>query len=99
MSETWLVTERGNVGKECNPLQRSRVFGGGALEPAESFFFLAERNINCRDRLGRDVSGLSFLHELIENFPRLDWLTHARVSNGEAATRKPPLLLSFPFER
>jgi hypothetical protein len=64
------------------------VFGSGDIEPAESFFFFAKCDINCRDRLGRDVSGSPFLQELIENFPRLDLLAYPRVSNGKAKTKR-----------
>ena len=75
------------------------MFGSGALEPAKSFFFLAERDVNCRDRLRRDVSGLPFLQELIENLPCLGLLAHPRVGDGKAATRETLLLLSFRVER
>ena len=71
------------------------MFGKGALEPAKSFLFFAERDVNCRDRMCRNVSLLPFLHELSENIPRLDLPVHPRVGNGKAATREVRCLLGF----
>src|SRR5205823_1684610 len=90
--------EGAKLGKKRDPLQYSRMFCRSAFEPAERFFFFAERDVNRRNRLSRDVARSSFLHELLENFPRFILTAHPRVGNGKAATWEMRRVLSFRIE-
>src|SRR6266581_388970 len=99
MRETRVGMERTKFGKKRNPLQYSRVFGKASLEPAESFFFVAKRDVNCGDHRRRDVSLLPRLQELSENISRLHLATHARVGDGKAAAWEMRCLLGFGVER
>src|SRR5882724_8131442 len=99
MREARVGVERTKFGKKRNPLQYSRVFGKASLEPAKSFFFIAERDVNCGDHRRRDVSLLPRLQKLSKNISRLYLATHAQVGDGKPATRKIRCLLKFSVER
>src|SRR6266446_8715164 len=99
MRETHVGMERTKFGKKRDPLQYSRVFGKCAFEPAESFFFVAERDVNCGDHRRRDVSLLPRLQKLSKNILRLHLAAHARVGDGKAAAREMRRLLGFGVER
>src|SRR5437762_12852834 len=71
----------------------------GALEPAESVFFVAKRGRNCGNQRRRDVSRLPRLNKLRENVSRLRLLGHARVGDSKAATRQMRCFLGFGVKR
>jgi len=75
------------------------VFGKCALEPAESFFFFAERDVNCRDQKALKRIASPFLQKLSENISRLRLPTHPGIGNGKPATREMGRLLGFGVER
>src|SRR5438094_10389103 len=91
--------ERAKFGKKRDPLQYSRVLRKCAFEPAESFFLVAKRDVNCGDHRRRDISLFPGLQELSENILRLRLAAHSRVGDGEAATRETGRLLGFGVER
>src|SRR6266513_4192066 len=91
--------ERTKFGKKRDPLQYSRVFGKCAFKPAESFFFIAKGDVNCRYHGRRDVSLLPRLQELSKNISRLHFAAHAHVGNGKATAREMRCLLGFGVER
>src|SRR5207248_22876 len=70
-----------------------------ALEPAESFFFVAKRYVNRGDHRRRDISLFPGLQELSENILRLRLPAHARVGDGKAAARQMGCLLGFAVKR
>src|SRR5207244_12466519 len=71
----------------------------GAVEPAESFFFVTEGDVNRSDDGSRDVSLLPSLKKLSKNILRLHFATHARVGDGKAAAREMGRLLGFGVKR
>src|SRR5438552_283955 len=99
MRETRVGMERTKFGKKRDPLQYSRVLSKGAVEPAESFFFVAKGDINCGNHRRRDVSLLPRLQELSKNISRLRLPAHARVGDGKPAAREIRCLLGFSVER
>src|SRR5713101_9378616 len=99
MRETRVGMERTKFGKKRDPLQYSRVFDKAAFEPAESFFFVAKRDVHCGDYRRRDVSLLPRSQELSKNISRLHLPAHARVGDGKAATRETRCLLEIGKRR
>src|SRR5215472_2961091 len=91
--------ERTKFGKKRNPLQYSRVLRIGAVEPAESFFLFAERDVNGGDHRRRDISFLPGLQKLRKNILCLCLPAHARVGDGKTATWELGCLLSFGVKR
>src|SRR5436190_13378895 len=91
--------ERTKFGTKCDPLEYCRVLGKCALEPAESFFLVAKRYVNCRDHRCRDISLFPGLQELSENILRLRLAAHARVGDGKAAAREMGGFLDFGVKR
>jgi len=71
-----------------------RVLRKGALEPAESFFLVAQRGRNSSDQRAERTFSPS-LAELSKNISRLDLPAHARVGDGKSAAREMGCLLSF----
>jgi len=70
----------------------------GAFEPAKSFFFFAQRDVNGRDDRRRDISLLPGLEKLGKNISRLHLATHPVVGDGKAATRKMRRILGLDVE-
>src|SRR5437016_272765 len=91
--------ERTKFGKKRDPLQYCRVFGKGALEPAESFLFFAKRDVNSRDHRRRDISLLRGLEKLSKNISRLRLPAHPIVGNGKPATGEMGRILGLGVER
>src|SRR5437667_9558395 len=98
MRETCVGMEGTKFGKKRDPLQYCRVLGKGALEPAESFLFLAQRDVNRGDHRRRDISLLPGLEKLSKNISRLSLPAHPDVGNRKAATREMRRILGFGVE-
>src|SRR5262245_54723960 len=80
--------QRTKLRKKRDPLQYSRMFLVGALEPAESFFFVAQRDRHGGNQWCRYVSLLSCLNKSCKNISRVRLAAHARIGDSKAAARQ-----------
>src|SRR5438105_14384286 len=84
--------------KKRNPLQYPRMLRVSAFEPAKSFFFFGQRDVNGRDDRRRDISLLPGLEKLGKNISRLHLPTPPVVADGKAAPAKLRRILSLDGE-
>src|SRR5215472_16107408 len=91
--------QRTKLRKKRDPLQYPRMLLVGALEPAESFFFVAKRDRHRGDQRCRDVSLLSRLNKSCKNISRVRLPAHARVGDSKAVTRQIRCVLGSCIKR